>query len=254
MARFAQSSLALASGFASSAVLNASDVRILDEALKPYCKTYEAGTVLVEAGTVPKFIHVVLSGWMARYKHIRDRRQIVALFLPKDLADPNFVPFTRSQHETACLTAVVAAELSHETLAAFLDGNHPLIAQAFKERAAITNAIQQEWLVNVGIRSAPERIAHLLCELFHRLRAVGMTVEGQFALPLTQGDIADALGLSLVHVNKRLRDLTMEGLISMKRRLVTIHDVAALERLALFDPAYLHLHIDNGPASRIAHP
>jgi CRP-like cAMP-binding protein len=228
---------------ARSGVLQSSDIELLDETLKPHLRTFEAGQILVALGTAPKFVHLILGGWACRYKRLRDdRRQIIAFVIPKDISDLNILQIPRIDHEMACLTAVVAAELPQHAFDAFFTGDHPRIAQAFRERAVVTASIQREWLVNLGLRSAPERIAHLLCEMFHRLDAISMTVGGQYTLPLTQGDIADALGLSLVHVNKRLHDLRTTGLISLKHRYVTIHDLPALEELAFFDPSYLNVN------------
>jgi CRP-like cAMP-binding protein len=191
------------------------------------------------------------------YKCLRDGRSlIIAIVIPGDVSDLDILSIGRVDHEMACLTAVVAAELPQETFDAFFDGSHPRITQAIEERAILSNAIQREGMVNVGLRTAPERIAHLFCELFHRMRARGLTDGDRFTMPLTQNNIADAVGLSLVHVNRRLQDLRTSKLVSLRHRQLIVHDLPALQSLAFFDPAYLgvhnrvdtHLHRDTAPS------
>ncbi|XYD06748.1 helix-turn-helix domain-containing protein [Methylobacterium sp. NMS12] len=93
----------------------------------------------------------------------------------------------------------------------------------------------------MGQREAPERLAHLICELLLRLRLVGIADEGGYDLPLTQIDLADILGMTSVHVNRTLRHLRQLDLVDFKRRRLTISDVARLKTYCSFDPAYLHL-------------
>ncbi|WP_238291148.1 Crp/Fnr family transcriptional regulator, partial [Methylobacterium longum] len=105
----------------------------------------------------------------------------------------------------------------------------------------VDEATLREWLVNVGRRSAEERIAHLMCELLLRLRAVGRTAGDGYALPITQEDLADTTGLTSVHVNRTLGSLKQRGLIALSGRQLRILDLAGLETLAEFKPNYLHL-------------
>ena len=104
----------------------------------------------------------------------------------------------------------------------------------------IDAAMFREWIVNVGRRSATERMAHLFVEVHSRLRAIGRTNGGDFAFPITQGDLADCLGLSVVHVNRVLQGLRKEGLIRVERSEYRIVDLGKLQELAGFDPTYLH--------------
>ncbi len=97
------------------------------------------------------------------------------------------------------------------------------------------------WVVNLGQRSAYERTAHLLCELFFRLRAVGLTNGNSCTLPITQGELGDTLGLTIVHTNRMLQDLRRDGLVELKGKHLTILDLSALQKVALFHPNYLHL-------------
>ena len=122
-----------------------------------------------------------------------------------------------------------------------LTDNHPRLAKAFWWCSLVDGATLREWLVNVGQRSAAQRIAHLFCELHVRLEAVKLTVGGAFELPITQTELADTVGMSNVHVNRSLKRLREAGLMTHRGRSVRIPDVAKLKHFASFNPNYLHL-------------
>ena len=105
----------------------------------------------------------------------------------------------------------------------------------------IDASVHREWITNMGQRAALERTAHLLCELFVRLRKVGRTDNMSFRLPLTQAGLGDVLGLSLVHVNRVVQALRTQGLVSLEGRIVTVLDWDRLQEVAEFEPSYLHL-------------
>ena len=104
----------------------------------------------------------------------------------------------------------------------------------------IDAAIFREWMVGIGRRSAPQRIAHLMCELLLRFKAVGLAPEYQSPLPVTQTELADALGLTVVHVNRVLRSLREDGMLRVERNTVSILDWERTRDLAEFNPLYLH--------------
>jgi CRP-like cAMP-binding protein len=105
----------------------------------------------------------------------------------------------------------------------------------------IDGAVQRERILSIGRRSAVARIAHLICELFARLEVVGLTDGDSFALPITQLDLADATGLTSVHVNRMLRQLRHEGMMTFRNGIAEIHDLPRLEQTAEFDRSYLFL-------------
>ncbi|GJE04199.1 Crp/Fnr family transcriptional regulator [Methylobacterium isbiliense] len=186
-------------------------------------------------------VSLILSGWAYRYKQLEDgRRQIAGFLLPGDLTEA----FAPEGYETDCsigaLTPVTCADVSLKALAAVCE-QHPAVRQALLWESFIATSIQREWMLNVGQRVGTERIGHLLCELFLRLRRAGLTEDNSFVLPLTQFDIANALGLSHVHINRKLAQLRDQGLIEMSGRTLRIPDVAALQATSSFDPTYLHL-------------
>ncbi|MGN6101637.1 MAG: Crp/Fnr family transcriptional regulator [Devosia sp.] len=118
---------------------------------------------------------------------------------------------------------------------------HPRLRQALWWDWLVKLAIQREWTLNVGRRDAFERLAHLFCELYFRLEAVGMTEGPSVQLPLTQTDLAEATGLSAVHINRTLQEMRSAGLVILRDHVLTIPDLPALQVAAMFNPAYLHL-------------
>jgi CRP-like cAMP-binding protein len=122
----------------------------------------------------------------------------------------------------------------------------PAIARALWWAALVDEATLREWLLNVGAREADERVAHLLCELLLRLKLVGLVNGASYALPITQADLADTVGLSTVHINRVLQRLRAKNLIEFSHQRLVIPDVAALNAFSGFDPNYLHLGGRNG--------
>lgn len=200
----------------------------------------EAGTDIVCEGDRPETVRLVLSGWACRYKSLEDgRRQIVNFVLPGDSCDAYMYLFSSMDHSIGALTPVVYSELERSTFEklASIDAT---VAEAFYCEPLAVASIQREWAINLGRRDALERVAHLICELFVRLETVGLVEGNSFALPVTQMDLADAAGLSTVHLNRTLQELRASGLITLKERHLNIHDMQALSQLAMFNPNYLH--------------
>lgn len=195
------------------------------------------------AGAVP----ILLSGFAYRFRMLSDgRRQIHGLFVPGDLCRHLYGHLSPSDHVVRTLSPSVVAVVSAAALQGVMD-DHPRIARALWANAVTDDAILREWVVSLGRRTAYERMAHLFCEVFLRLRAVGL-VDGQSCeLPLTQMDLGDLLGLSTVHVNRVLQQLRRDELIALKGSHLTVRDIAVLGRAADLDPAYLCL--DGIPAS-----
>ncbi|KAB1073364.1 Crp/Fnr family transcriptional regulator [Methylobacterium planeticum] len=201
--------------------------------------------ILVE-GELPRDVHLVLDGWACRYKTLEDgRRQIIAFLVPGDTCDPHTLAFREMDHSLGALTAVTLAEISREGLQSLTETS-PRLRQALVWTMLVALAVQQEWTVSLGQRTALERLGHLFCELFLRLRAVGLTDGNSCELPLTQGDLGDATGLSNVHVNRVLQVLRNSGLIILKGRILTIPDLARLQEVSLFSATYLHLDREGG--------
>lgn len=200
---------------------------------------FEAREDVVREGDYPDHVNLVVEGWLCRYKQLEDgRRQITALMLPGDMCD--IFVLDRMDHSIGTLTAAKVSAISRLQVEA-IAADHPRLNRTLWWDMLLTAAIQREWTVNLGQRTAFERVGHLFCELFTRLKTVGLADGSSFALPITQADLANALGLSVVHMNRTLQDLRRSGLIVLKGRVLTIPDVAALKTASMFDPNYLHL-------------
>ncbi|WP_102960245.1 Crp/Fnr family transcriptional regulator [Mangrovicella endophytica] len=201
-----------------------------------------ARTDLMTEGEAPRAVLLIVSGWACRYKMLEDgRRQIVAILLPGDLCDLNNGVLAQMDHSIGTLTPVRYVEISSEVLQR-LAADHPKIGQGLWWQLLVNVAIQREWTVNVGRRSAVERIGCLFCELLLRLQAVGLAGEDGYPFPLTQTELAEATGLTSVHVNRTLQTMRNSGLIRLADRTLSIPDLTALQDIALFSPDYLHLN------------
>ena len=220
--------------------LSGEDRATLDR-LAEHRRDFLAREDLIREGDQPSRIYVMLRGWACRYKFLEDgRRQIVAFFLPGDICDFNIFILRQMDHSIGALTDVTLAEIGRASFEKLIDA-HPRITQALWWETLVTIAIQREWTVNLGQRDALERIAHLLCEVYVRLRGAGLAADGRCAFPITQSDLGDATGLSKVHVNRTLRELREEGLIRLANRELLIPDLERLRQTAVFDANYLHL-------------
>lgn len=199
---------------------------------------------LIREGDPPRAVRLILEGWACRYKSLPDgRRQIVGFFIPGDFCDLNVFILKEMDHSIGAITRVSYALIPPEEIER-ITRERPRIAQALLWHELVNASVQREWLLNVGQRSAYERIAHLLVELFIRLREVGLADGKGCEFPVTQADIADATGLTAVHVNRTLQDLRRDGLIELSQRRLTIPDLDRLESAALFNSNYLHLGRD----------
>ena len=196
---------------------------------------------LIREGERPRYVHLMVDGWACRYKALTDgRRQVVAFFVPGDFCDLNVYVLKEMDHSIGAITRLSVADISRDEMDE-LTSNHPRITQALWWEELVTNSIQREWTLNIGQRTAYERIAHLLVELFLRLRSVKLTNGDSCDFPITQTDIADATGLTAVHVNRTLQELRGDGLIILERKRLRIPDLKRLKDAAMFNTNYLHL-------------
>jgi CRP-like cAMP-binding protein len=202
---------------------------------------------LVKEGDRPPGVNLIVEGFACRYKLLPDgRRQIIGYLIPGDMCDVRICILRKMDHAISALTPGRAALFTRDSMLELTDF-HPRLARALWWSTLVDESITREWVVNVGHRTAFERLAHLFCEMFVRLRAAGLADENVCELPLTQTELADALALSAVHVNRVLMELRQTGLVTFRSRRLTIHDHEALRSLAGFTPDYLHL--DNGEAA-----
>jgi CRP-like cAMP-binding protein len=184
---------------------------------------------------------VILEGFACRYKILPGgKRQIFSFHVAGDIPDLQSLHVEIMDHSLGTVAPSKVGFIPHETMRAFIRA-HPRIGDVFWRDTLIEAAVFREWMANVGRREAYQRIAHLLCELYVRLRAVGLANGGVYQLPVTQAEIGDAQGLSAVHVNRTLQALRADGLISTQNGKVVIEDWDRLQEAGEFDPTYLHL-------------
>lgn len=196
---------------------------------------------VIAEGDRPCHVHLVLDGWACRYKQLPDgKRQIVSLFVPGDLCDINVCILGRMDHSIGAITRLKVALITPEDMNA-LTAERPQVTQALWWHELVTAGIQREWTLNLGQRSAYERLAHLLVELYLRLHSVGRAQHCRCDFPLTQNDLADATGLTSVHVNRTLQELRRDQLIELERKQLQILNLQRLMDASMFNPNYLHL-------------
>jgi CRP-like cAMP-binding protein len=204
---------------------------------------FAAGEVIAARGESPQSVFVVIQGMARRYCALRGgHRQILAFLTPGDLCNGDSLQLTRLDYS---VSAVTDSHVACVPLAEFVRLAHesPNIATALSCAALVRQSMAREWLVNIGRRPPLHRLAHLICELSLRLRSVGVAWDK--GLPLTQAELADALGLSLVHTNRTLKGLREMGLV--RPRVLSATDITRLEQFCSFDAAYL------GPPAGAAH-
>ena len=222
--------------------LSEHDRAVLSRAAAERVRHFAPREDIIREGDRPREVNLFLTGWACRYKQLEDgRRQVVAFFLPGDLCDHNVFILREMDHSIAALTPVTVAELSRDTFEG-ITLDHPRITQALWWETLVNASVQREWTVNLGQRDATERMAHLFCELFLRLRGVGLTDGDGCEFPITQADLAEATGMSTVHVNRTVQELRSRGLVVLRGRRLTIPDLDALMAAGLFSANYLHLN------------
>jgi len=199
---------------------------------------------IVRVGERPSRSFLLAEGFTCVYKLTSEgRRQIVAFHVPGDMPDLHSLHLKVMDTSMATVTPCTIGFIAHEALHD-LCGRYPRIAAALWRETLVDASIFREWMTGIGRRESYSRMAHLLCEFFTRLDAVGLTQDHGFTLPITQVELADAIGVSTVHVNRVLQELRADGLIQTVGAQVNIPDWERLKEAADFDPLYLHLRQD----------
>lgn len=182
---------------------------------------------------------LLLEGYICRYMDDRDgQRQLVALHVPGDFVDLHGYPLERLDHDVATLSQVRVACWPHRALDELLH-QRPNLTKMLWFSTLLDAAMHREWIFRLGRLNAEGRIAHLFCETEARLEMVGLASDGRFHLPLKQADLAEACGLTSVHVNRVLRQLRERELMLFRGGEVRILDRRGLRQLGEFNPAYL---------------
>lgn len=204
-------------------------------------RTVGADEIFVRSGEELSSSAILVSGWIARSKDLPSgERQVTELHVPGDFVDLHGLTLKRLDHDVMTLSDCVVATVPHERLLEVTTA-FPHLARAYWFLTNVDAAIHREWALSLGQRSAIARMANLFCELYMRLRVVGKTSGDGYDFPLTQRELSECLGLTVVHANRTLQELRRRGLVEVENRFVRILDRSGLEGLAEFDSAYLYL-------------
>jgi CRP-like cAMP-binding protein len=204
-------------------------------------KTVPADQDIVSEGDTPSECCLIVEGFACRYNvTAQGKRQILSFHISGDIPDLQSLYLSVMDHSLGTLIPCKLAFIQHDDMRALMR-NHPRLGDLFWRDTLIDAAVFRQWVINVGRRPSLTRMAHLLCELLVRLRAVELVEDHAFDLPVTQGDLADAMGLSNVHVNRVSQELRAKGLISLHGKTLKVLDWEGLKTTGEFDPTYLHL-------------
>lgn len=227
------------------AELAKADIAAIQEATSAPRK-YVAKQDMIREGDQPGPVFIVLEGWGCRYKILPSgARQITAFLMPGDCCDLHIGMLAEMDHSIQTITAAAIAVVSRTEMEALMA--RPNIARAMYVAQLVDEGTLRSWIVSMGRRSSLERVAHLMCELYLRAFVVGEASEqGGVTLPLSQIVLADALGMTPVHINRVLKQLRDIGAMDLRRGRLQILDPIKLVQLAGFDENYLHRRLRQG--------
>lgn len=221
------------------APLSADDKSAVGNATR-FVTRYRGRADMIREGDRPGPVFVMLEGWACRYKVLPNgTRQIVGLLMPGDCCDLHVALLAEMDHSIQTITPASVAKIERVEMDALL-ARHPNVAKAMYVSQLVDEGTMRAWITSMGRRSSVERLAHLMCELYIRARNIGLEVEPDFEMPLSQLLMADALGMTPVHLNRVLKELRLTGAMTISRGKAVIADPKLLVRLAGFDDSYLH--------------
>lgn len=201
---------------------------------------FSRGDSIIEEGDPHGDIYIIQKGWCMMSRSLSDgRRQVTSFSLPGDFLCFNAGLFKYATRSITALTEVNLCRMAADDLVAVFAGQ-PRLAAAFAWCNAQDESVLAERLTSVGRRSAYERVAHLFVELSRRLELLDLTENGKFVLPVTREQLADAMGLSTLHLYRTLRRLYQDQLVGLQPQGVQILDMDGLKRAAKFEDDYLH--------------
>jgi CRP-like cAMP-binding protein len=223
----------------SHTILGDDDLRLLQE-LPASIRNVPAAETIISEGTRQADCCIILRGLVCRSKTTDiGKRQILSFHIPGDIPDLQSLLLPQLDHDITALSDATIGLVRHVDLAALIDANRRIATVLWRE-CLTEAAVNREWIVNVGRRSGEAKLAHMVAELKRRMEAVGLAEGDTFPFPATQADIADALGLTTVHVNRILRVLRARRVLDIRHREVVIHDWPKLVAIAGFRDNYLH--------------
>ena len=212
-------------------------------ALPQSVRTFDAGSYLYREGDRPSHCFIIVSGFACAQKIVRNgSRQILDIMMRGDAVDPANALIGVANHGVQVLMRLQAAMVPLPAMSGLVAAN-PTVGRAIWIQTLIHTSIQREWTANVGRRDARSRIAHLLCEIGIRQEEAGVGPRDNYELPMTQEQLADATGLTAVHVNRVLGNLRAEGVIGGRNRHVHVPDWERLTSVGDFRTNYLRCEV-----------
>ncbi len=195
---------------------------------------------LIREGDRPGPVFIMLEGWACRYKVLPSgTRQILAFLMPGDACDLHIGLLGEMDHSIQTITPARVATIERTDMDTLMDRRHG-IAKAMYISQLVDEGTMRAWITSMGRRTSTERVAHLMCELYLRARNIGLTSEATLSLPMSQILLADALGMTSVHINRVLKELRLAGAMALRRGSLDIIDPNLMVRIAGFDEGYLH--------------
>ena len=210
--------------------------------LPVHLKRLSAREDVVFDGERPFQCCLLVEGLLHSYKSLSNgAKAVLAYHVPGDIPDLQSLFLHTLDHSIGAVTNCQIAMISHSAMYELIEAR-PRVAAAFWRETLIDAAIFREWIVNASARPARPRLAHLLCELFDRLRSVGLAENDGFDFPMTQAELGHATGMSAVHVNRSMQELCAAGLMISKDRFLRVLDWPQLQKVAGYESRYLHLN------------
>ncbi len=199
---------------------------------------------LIREGDNPKSVFVMLEGWAYGYKMLPEGgRQIIAFMIPGDFCDMHVAELDHMDHSIATMTRSRVSMIPRDKMEHLVE-SRPALKRAFWKTQLVDEGILRSWMVSMGRRTSLQRVAHLLSELCVRTQNMDLATADRCELPISQIVLADALGLTPVHVNRVLGRLRALGVMERHARLLIITDIAELGVIAGFDPNYLQMRMN----------
>ncbi|CAN5206548.1 Crp/Fnr family transcriptional regulator [soil metagenome] len=222
-------------------LLTAGEKKALREAFET-TTDFAEGDDLGSIGESVSFVGALLVGHLCRQLTLNNgSRQLLSLPMAGDTVQMQSGLLNTMDHSVTALTPCTLAIASKAAIEAMSE-EFPRLADILCRNVAIEASVTRQWVLSMGRRDAYGRLSHLFCEMFSRMSDAGLTTGASYAMPLTQAELSDATGMSVVHVNRTLMQLRDRGLIRLGRGRLTVCDWDGLVSAGAFDPAYLHLH------------
>ena len=237
---------AFVQNLASRVSLSDADVEAVTRACS-FARRYPAKHDLIREGDPPGPLFMFLEGWGYRYKILPEgSRQVLAFLLPGDFCDMHTSVLDEMDHSIATVTPALVAPIDRSSMDGLMERS-PEITRAFWLMQLVDLGVARSWIASMGRRTSEARVAHLMCEMYFRAKAAGLVghEDGTCLMPISQILLADALGLTPVHVNRVLHSFKKSGVMRLSRGELIITDIGELICLAGFDDTYLHRRLSS---------